>query len=480
MFEDEDHCSFGRPTRRAGPRLFLNANDDNERNLAAWKGAVLAARSGDARLIMGALNEARGSFLPLNARGTPARSPVAKAILALKEDPQAWRRLREACGRSGLLDENPAQEKKEWQPSCVDILDYLWAANPEGLALAAVAWRKECLTHSTWWDCPFLARPYEGPIDLRRALKSAVSRHFRAKEMQEEATARGSTLAKDPLGNDGTERTALARILTETALACVDQLWAHEEQARQLRLEGQTVWPRGGFEWGIRWFGADVNVESDPSAPPKTPVALSGAQAVQEGAALGPSQATLACRKMMLAVVERAAPRVAAAPALRSWLDAYPNAAEGLPLRGSDWMPAATLFSICDAAGASDDALGRWLAAAGAAWSSPAGFDHRERLVPDLPFWSSNRSSLKATDQTRQWGPLEWALMTRPEAARRACLLGAKLAPGVEETLAASAAGDSARSIDLSQAMAWAEACRLAQASVSVRTSAPSKRSMAL
>lgn len=486
MFEDDEYYGFGQRARRKGPRFFLDSNHETASNMAAWRGAAAAAKSGDAAQTLLALREAKGSLLPLNSRGNPARNAAAKAILALQDDPAAWRRLREASYDGWRSSADAGREaERGWEPSSVSALDFLWAANPEGVARAAALWRQESLAEGKWWDSLFLARGWDGPVDLRRSLKAAVSRHFQPEDRGQAMSDPGQTpgaAAPAPLPNDPAERSALARILTEVAKSCVDELWRHEQTAGEKRLKGETVWMRGGSEWGLRWFGADVNVEADPLAPARAPITIAAQEMVAEGLAQGAEQAAFACRKVVLATQEASLGHKMAEPALRAWTNAYPNAPEGLPMLGSDWMPAERLLSLCESAGVSEESLGRWLAGAGAAWSAPAGFDYRDALMAEKPFWGTQNAmgGGRSLEGMSQWGPMEWALMSRPQAARAACVLGAKLAPGVEAVLEACQERANPRGVDFQQALAWAQACRLAESSVIARAVAAPKRSAAL
>lgn len=462
MFDDDD-LGFSGYGRVRTSRVFAEIRDDQGANIQAWKAGIASIKSGDPEGMLRFLLNAKGKARLLNTRGGEARGPIAKAILALRNDPSAWLRLNEASWiwRSRRLpDEDPEPEI----PDSVSPIQFLWGAAPHGLAQAARLWRQAAAAEGKWWSSPFIAHGYEGPPELCRSISGPANRL-----LNPESHCQGAPDDAPPHEerySDHSDGMAMAAILSETARACIDQLWSHEERSGPLRLSGGRVWSRGGIEWGLRWHGSRFNVELGPGSQPKTVMMAAGMGCIQEGIAAGPAEAALACRKVAIGAEGSPLGDDVVVAVLRAWLAAFPDDAGGLPFSAGDWLPAKRLFSLCGRAGVSDDALGRWLARDGRQWSTPACLARNEELKEATPSWAGgapDQNGVAMPGSWAAWTPLEWAILERPKAALLACQAGAAICHGVEALLLSQVSVPSRQGEVFEQAHAVAEACRLSE-----------------
>lgn len=467
---DEDHFLF-----RHGPasrdRRFVDGNDESPANREAWAAAIAATASGDAAAMAAALARVSGEVAPLSSKNKPRLNPLAKAVMRLRSNPAAWARLRRAhaCSRFGFGAPDDLQlPDSEWLPESVDALDYMWAANPAALAGASTSWRQECERQGRWPSCPFLAEYWTGPI----AIKSLFS-HEARRLFHKHLHILGAPPPAPDTEDSRVERDALARILTQTALGCIQQLWSHELLAGQTRAAGGTVWARNQSVWGLDWLDSHLDWIPRSGRPDsirrtRQPDASARAvdEAMAEALAESPESGLRSARRMALSLSEHHDGDLA----LRalSALEADPRArALPLPFGAHDWMPP----QIVSRVPASDDKLARWLAEVGRYWSAPghASFDMgigpRSAIAPAAPKWShqAHRFATPPPFGMDSWTMLEWMpLLGRPLAARRACQLGAALHPQYEQAIAAPTAWSF--STTRAEVAAIAEACRLAEA----------------
>lgn len=466
MFEDDEGFGegfgFSGYRRPRTSRVFTEARDDQPSNVQAWKAGIASIKAGDAEGMLRFLQKAKGSARLLNTRGGEARGPVAKAILALRDDAAAWRRLNDPNRRFNRSA--PGEDSEPEIPYGVWPIQVLWAAAPDGLARVARLWRQESLAEGKWWSSPFIYSGYEGPPEICRRLSSAANRRLDSENYRQDAFDEAEPLEDNY--SDHSEKVAMAAILIETARACIDQLWAYEERAGALRLASERVWSRGGGEWGLRWHGAIFNVELSPGAPPKTVTMAAAMDSFREALAAGPSEAALACRKIVIGSNGSGIGGDIQVAALAAWIKAFPDDACGLPFAAGDWLPAKLLLSLCDRAEVSNEALGRWLARDGRQWSTPACLARSGELKEAAPLWAggpASQNGVALEGSWAPWTPLEWAILERPEAALLACKEGAVIDSGVEALLLSQANGSGRNSAGFSQAHAVAEACRISE-----------------
>lgn len=462
MFYDDDDfdCDSPRRGRPASPLVLSDFRHENPENIKAWRDGLASIKAGNVDGMLRFLSNAKGEARLINTRGGDSRGPIAKAILALREDPGAWRRLGEMCWRS--REESPT-------PFSASPLQVLWAANPAGLASAARLWRQASSQNSKWWTSPFIGRGYEGPPSLAHGMIDSAHRVFNLPD----SYGRPSGIGGEPAsaGGDSSERFAIFAILKETARACIEQLWPQAELSGAKRLAGETCWSRGGSDWGLSWHGAMIELAPDPDRPAATPLMSACMDLIGEGIAQGPEAADLACRKIIIGADGESLSHSIESASLAAWARAESSADRGLPFLSSDWLPPRKLFSLCDAAGVSDHGLARWLAIHGRGWSTPASFmapspQSECSINHAAPAWQGYQGSMRSAERL-PWTPLEWALVSRPQAAILACMQGAILADGAEDILLALANAGGVGAAAFGSAHAAAQACRVAEASPS-------------
>lgn len=441
---------------RRNTRIFFQPSDDGPLNVDNWKSGIKALRDHDPAAACHAITHARGDVEAMSRRGTPRDNPLAKAILALKANPDAWSRLREATeSRSFPMD--PPVSDADWTPCHVNIIAFLWAANPSLLAQASKLWRMEREKDQKWWSCPLLGQNgYDGRTDLRHALSPALSRLFPA-----HPASLDEVHAPPPLHRPG-EREAMADILTEAAKACILQLFPHERRASEHRAKGELVYSRGGSEWGLRWFGAGVNLATPPDS--LTPTERAVCEIIAAAAKASPEQLDDTTRFCALAL--QSEPHELVRAAIHHWsiLRANPT---GLPFGRNDWIEHSRMSHVAQACGLTDEALGSWLYETGRFWSYPATPDYKQILMPSTPSWHGSHHSAK---DSKDWTLLEWCIFSRPSAVRHACTLGARLADGFEQDFHRISAIH-VSTASMAAAGNWIDACRLAE---QIFTPAPS------
>ena len=147
-----------------------------------------------------------------------------------------------------------------------------------------------------------------------------------------------------------------------------------------------------------------------------------------------------------------------------------------IPFGPHDWMAPRIVARMP----ASDEKLARWLAEVGRHWSAPGldkgrlGSSARAGISPGHPSWSyqADKSAPPSPLGLDQWSMLEWMpLLGRSVATRRACQLGATLHPSFERAIGAPASWNFSTSRP--EAIAIAEACRIAEASENAPSSHP-------
>ena len=278
FYDDDDFRGWMALRGKRSARVFANPRDDGASNVKAWRAGIAAAKAGDAAGVLEALGQARGEAMPFNSKGKPARGPCARAIRELLEDPQARRRLAEGR-RDWLPEESGSLEDGVWLPYCVPIMDLLWAANPGAVAAAAALWRRSGQASGQWRSNSFVREFYDGEgARLAAPLRWAAARWFDPRDYA--AGGRGlrrsapeqAPREDQPLGpgswgelpGDRAERDAVESLMVEVAIACVEQLWGHEERAAGRRAAGETVRERASSDWGLGWPGARLPLGPRP------------------------------------------------------------------------------------------------------------------------------------------------------------------------------------------------------------------------
>lgn len=464
-FEDE-HWGFKRSGPRPRARVFSNSNDENAHNLTAWRDGVAATHARDPAGMAKALVVARGGASPIGRSGKPRRDAISKAVLKLRDDRQAWRRLRTSRERwAGFGDE--AEPAAEWQPHGVDLLSYMWARDPQALALAARAWRESCGASRKWWSSPFLGRGLEGFVQVSTPLSHALLAHHPELQPHAGLNDRAPAIPIEESAR-GPELQALGDILAEVARASIESMWSFELSAREKRARGEIVWARGGSGWGLDWARAWEGRNSTAAAdgaelhgmPRGAERAVDAIMA--EASALSPEEGAAAAARLALSLQETELGALSVR-ALRAWASTDPRGELDLPLGAHDWMEPRLVarFPV------TDDQLARFLAGPGSNWSAPAYFERGGDLRTGAPAWSYKHEAWRwqgpaAHPGLGDWTALEWMLlMGRPEAARRACSLGAKLHPSFETALAAAGRWNFTTPIE--EALVLAEACRISE-----------------
>ena len=460
---DSQWLSSARVSRRR--RIFRDSRDDNDRNVQAWRDAIAAIAANDPAGMAKALDRCQGRVEPISRQETIRSNPCAKAVMALREDPHAWERLRQGEMWLGRRGDEPTQD---WLPHSVDILSYFWAANPQGLALAAKAWR-EGFERGEFkaWSCPFLSQGYEGPIEFSHVLFCEARRlNPRVRRF-----ALGADASPVPQGAVADmERVALNGIGREIAKACLIQLFPHAEREASTRQEGGTLWERGGSDWGVRWIDGPFPRASGYEAKDFQPapaceidiLACAVDELAREALARSPQEGVEMARKLTLALAG-ASQNQSLLNLPWELVEADPTArAIPFPLGPFDWMRSSQLAALP----IGDAKLGAWLAGPGSSWSAPAQFSYNQDIQPAHPKWSyqarhyAHVSSGVADDHLGRWSPLEWMLVEgRHGAARAACLAGRSIEEKFEANIRQCR---TLRGAKAEQILAAAEACRLA------------------
>lgn len=275
-----------------------------------------------------------------------------------------------------------------------------------------------------------------------------------------------------PESERGPELQALETIFTETARACIESLGRVADSERKSREEGKTVWARGGNYWGLDWtrhVQAPDFAFKDESARaaslPKTELTCSQRAVdaiLADALALSPLDACAAAARLALNLQDTQQGALSL-HALSSLLAGNAEVDWGHLFDPHDWMePRLVARFAC-----SDDQLARFLAGPGSSWSAPALTGSMGELYPTAPAWSHRHESWRhikkgTSPVLDDWTVLEWMLiMGRPEAALRACQLGAQLRPSFER-----AVGTALRwsfQTPQHEVQAFTEACRIAE-----------------
>jgi hypothetical protein len=471
MSYDDDEYMF-QPAKPRGERIFGTYDNQHHTlaNINFWKGAIDATSSGDAAGMAHALYLVQGCVEPTNGKNKPRRNALAKAIFRLKTDPDAWSRLRRATRYQPFLDESDAAvSDADWMPSKVDLISYMWAANPTALGQASRAWRLSCQDSKKWWSCPFLTRAWNGPISPLSLIHHEAKRLFGRPDSDRGGDNHWPDPAPDT-PDSSTEREALKRILTETARACIEQLWSSVDKDCQSRAKGKTVWGRGDGHWGLAWLYPHLDW-SEPNGSKRTvglirqpdASALAVDDAMAEAFAYSDQAGSAMARKLSLTLFDHN--NGALAIRAMSRLDAHPTArALPLPFERHDWIAPRVLAKM----NIDDDALGVWLAEVGAHWSAPGlaetSMTRQSGITSGHPAWSHRTVGLGKANQPwglDDWSLLEWiTLLNRPMAARRACQLGADLHPDFEKAVEGTEGWNFP--ISRPEALCVAQACRIA------------------
>ncbi len=421
--------SIARP--QTSRRAFFDRNHDTPENLRAWREALRAAQREDPQALLDALLLARGVLSPKTRKGTLRDNACARLLDSLRDDEQAWGRLRLSSGAHFGESHSPSADPLEFG---VSITAAAWAISPSCMAAAAGVWLSRVAAGDSRIarDPPFLRRGLQGQISLCAGPAESLRDIRDRSGSPPESDACGPRALSDLLGF------CLVGILLRS---CERSSRLQAQKAERLGFPSPVE--RQDFFSEMPMSEAGAPIGEFPSASSRAPEILWALRAPQGEDALRRLAADLLC--VPLASIRSKAAEL--------WLARDPAAP--VPFAALQAIPANELFSLPF----SDEALAAFIAGAGASWRAPAQFSRFHPRYPFLPDPSPSRSDDSLG--MHRWGLLEWALVSgRERSALLAASLGASLDPDFERAVSERLAERSHAEL-AAGLLRGAEACRL-------------------